>query len=308
MMLRYVIWIVLSIAALAQEAPEWEAKAGGKLTFEVASIKPAKGDVGPPGFPINVSEAYRETGGRFKADFSLLTYIEFAYKLPPIASLEREMLARLPKWIATDAYSIEARASGHPTKDQMRLMMQALLAERFRLAVHFENKEVPVEILTLVKAGKPGPNLRPHDEGPACDAGDPLYTPAPAAVIRGDDSAGSVTFPTFCDSFALIRRPNGTLLMGYRNATMEMIANSLSGAVGQGRPVIDRTGLSGRFDFTLAWMPDANLPAPSASPGAPDPAATSLQALRDQLGLKVEASKAPLRTLVIDRVERPTEN
>ena len=308
MMLRYALWMVLPVAGFAQDLPDWQVKAGGKMAFEVASIKPAKGDVGPPSFPINGSEAYRETGGRFKADFTLLTYIEFAYKLPPIASLEREMLAGLPKWITTDSYSIEARASGHPTKDQMRLMMQTLLAERFHLTVHFENKEVPVEILTLIKPGKLGPNLRPHDEGPPCDAGDPLYTPAPSAVIRGDDSAASVTFPTFCEAFAVIRRQNGTVMIGYRNATMEMIANSLSGAVGQGRPVIDRTGLNGRFDFTLSWMPDTNLPPPSASPGAPDPAPTSLQALHDQLGLKVESSKAPVRTLVIDRVERPTEN
>lgn len=308
MTLRYAIWMVVPLAALAQAVPEWQTKAGGKMAFEVASIKPAKGDVGPPSFPINVSEAYRETGGHFKADFTLLTYIEFAYKLAPIAGLEREMLAPLPKWVDTDVYSIEARASGHPSKDQMRLMVQTLLAERFQMAVHFENKEVPVEILTLIKAGKLGPSLRPHDEAPACDAGDPLYTPAPAAVVRGDDFASGVTFPTFCDAFALIRRANGTLMIGYRNATMETIANSLSGAVGQGRPVIDQTGLSGRFDFTLAWMPDANLPPPSASPAAPDPAPTSLQALRDQLGLKVESSKAPVRTLVVDRVERPTEN
>jgi uncharacterized protein (TIGR03435 family) len=72
-----------------------------------------------------------------------------------------------------------------------------------------------------------------------------------------------------CDSLALIRKPPGMLLLGYRNATMDMPAGSLSGAVGQRRPVINRTGLSGRLDFTIEWKPESNGPPPSGSPDSP---------------------------------------
>jgi uncharacterized protein (TIGR03435 family) len=114
-----------------------------------------------------------------------------------------------------------------------------------------------------------------------------------------------------CDSFAVIRKSGGALMMaGYRNATMEMLAASLAGLVGQGRPLIDKTGLSGRFDFTLEWAPESNSPPPSGSPAAPSdpPAPTSLEALREQLGLKLESTKSPVQVLVIDHVERPSDN
>jgi uncharacterized protein (TIGR03435 family) len=99
-------------------------------------------------------------------------------------------------------------------------------------------------------------------------------------------------------------------MIGYRNATMEMLAGSLSGAVGQGRPVIDKTGLSGRYDFTMEWAPTPNGPPPSDAAAAPSdtPGPTSLEALRDQLGLKVESTKGPVQLLVIDKVARPSEN
>jgi len=114
-----------------------------------------------------------------------------------------------------------------------------------------------------------------------------------------------------CDSFAIIRKSGGALMLaGYRNATMDMLAASLAGVVGQGRPVIDKTGLSGRFDFTIEWAPETNSPPPSDAPtAAPEPLGpTPLQALRDQLGLKLESARGRVRILVIDRVERPSEN
>jgi bla regulator protein blaR1 len=294
-------------AIRAQDAADWQTKAGGKMAFEVASVKLTKGEAGPPSFPVNVGEAYRPTGGYFKADFPLATYIEFAYKITPVAAVEHEMFAHLPRWITTESYSIQARAAGNPTKDHMRLMMQSLLAERFKLSAHFETRDEQVFALTLVKAGKPGPKLIPHADGLPCgDLVDPSSATAPARVLRGEVDSGPENFPPMCDSVALIRKPNGMLLLGYRNATMDMLAGSLSGAVGQGLPVIDRTGLSGRYDFTIEWKPTSNVPPPSDSPDAPAP--TSLEALRDQLGLKAESTKAPVQILVIDRVERPSEN
>ena len=99
------------------------------MAFDVASVKLNNGEFVPPNIgPLNFGEAYSSTGGYFKADFPLSVYLEFAYKLWPSEDQEREMFAHLPAWVTTDRYSIEARAAGNPTKDQMRLMMQSLLA------------------------------------------------------------------------------------------------------------------------------------------------------------------------------------
>jgi uncharacterized protein (TIGR03435 family) len=192
----------------------------------------------------------------------------------------------------------------------MRLMMQSLLADRFRLKAHFETHEVPVFALTLIKPGKLGPKLIPHADGRPCGELGASSGPVPARVIRSDDDAGPENFPPMCDSPALIRKPGGMLLLGYRNATIDLLAGALSGAVGQGHLVMNRTGLNGRFDFTLEWKPESNSPPPTGSPDLPPdaPAPTSLEALRDQLGLKAESTKAPVPILIIDHVERPSEN
>lgn len=281
------------------------------MTFEVASVKPSKGQFVPPNIgALNAGEAYRPTGGYFRADFPLWTYIQFAYKIWPAEDQGREVLAHLPKWATTDRYSIDARGAANATKDQMRLMVQSLLAERFKLAAHFETREFPAFALTLVKAGTPGPKLRPHAEGPPCNPA-ALDASTAARVIHGDSAAGPENFPPLCDSLAVIRKSGGALMLaGYRNATMDMLAASLAGFVGQGRPLIDKTGLEGRFDFTMEWAPETTGAPPSDTPpAASDPLGpTTLQALRDQLGLKLESTRGPVRILVIDRVERPSEN
>lgn len=306
-----VVGIVNPRVIVAQSATDWQAAAGGKAAFEVASVKPSTGEFVSPTVPFNAGDASKQTTGYFRADFPLWSYIQFAYKLWWPAMEQEKEIARLPKWVTTDRYTVDARMPGKPTKDQMRLMVQTLLADRFKLQVHFEMREIPVLALTLLKPGKLGPKLIAHADGRSCgDFDAATHTPVPAKVIRGEEDAGPENFPPFCDSVALIRRPGGMQLLGYRNATMEMLAGALSGVVVQDRPVVDRTGLSGRFDFTLDWAPD---PKPAAPTDAPDAASepvgpAAVQALRDQLGLKAESIKAPAPILVVDRVERPTAN
>ena len=153
----FVIGVLNAPAVRAQNATDWQTKAGGKMAFEVASVKPSKGAFVPPSLPLTPWDDNIATNGRFRADDTLSAYIQFAYKLWPNEPQSREF-SHLPKWAATDRYSIEARAAtGNPTKDQMRLMVQSLLADRFHLAVHFEDREVPVFELRLAKAGQPGP-------------------------------------------------------------------------------------------------------------------------------------------------------
>jgi len=273
----------------AQSAADWQTKAGGKMSFEVASVKPDTGEFRSPNFPFDPGDAYAETGGRLSADFSLLTYITFAYKLALTREQRQAMIAHLPKWVAEDRFNIQAKAAeASPTKDQMRLMMQALLADRFQLAVHFETQEIPLLALVLVKPGKLGPQLRPHSEGPSCDA-----APPPGV------------FPPKCHVMIL---DVGRVAIGAsRDTTMPLIAGALAPMGQLARPVVDRTGLTGSFDFTLEWSPDI----PPQAPGepAPDAQGPSFQeALREQLGLKLEPTKGPQPILIVDKVEKPSEN
>jgi beta-lactamase regulating signal transducer with metallopeptidase domain len=179
----------------AQEIPDWQTKAGGKLAFEVASVKLSAGRQTALNVPLDAGDRYTPTGGLFRADVPLWSYIQFAYKLWWPAEDQRKEIDRLPKWVTNDRYSIEARAAGNPTKDQYRLMVRSLLADRFKLAAHFETHHVPVLALTLAKAGKLGPKLIAHADGRAC--GDPTLSPGPvpAGLFGGDQSAGPENFP-----------------------------------------------------------------------------------------------------------------
>ncbi len=258
------------------------------LAFEVASVKPAEpGATFSPNFPLDSGDSFvnlrtkESPNGRFWAVSQLHTYISFAWKLRLAPGQTETMLAHLPGWVSTDAFEIRARASGNPTKDQMRLMMQSLLAERFRLALHFETREVPVYALTLVKPGKTGTRLRPHAEGLPCDAS-PAQDPMPV-----------------CDVISLSLDRSGQWVSSSRSVTMARIASALQSVGSLDRPVIDATGLTGKFDYVLKWAPYRPIPDPDAD----NP--TFLQALREQLGLKLESTRRPVETPVIDHVERP---
>lgn len=311
-MLVCTVPIVIGVlnAAWAQEIPEWQTKAGGKMAFEVASVKVSTAkEMLPLNVPLDAGDRYTPTGGLFRADVPLWSYIQFAYKLWWPAEDQQKEIARLPKWVTADRYTVEARATGNPTKDQYRLMVRSLLADRFKLAAHFETHDVPVLAVTLAAAGKLGPKLIAHADGRACGDPAPSPGPVPANLFHDEKTAGPENFPPLCDSLVVIRWPSGLMLAGFRNVTMDLLAGSLSGIVGLGRPLIDRTGLSGRFDFTLAWAKDTGSPQPDSSGAAPDPIGPSaLQALRDQLGFKLESARGPVQILVIDRVVRPSEN
>lgn len=142
---------------------DWEQAAGGKMSFDVASVKQNKSSEFVPGtVPLDSTNSYPPNGGLFSTTrVPLFVYIGFAYKLMPGIQYQ-SVVSQLPSWASTNSYDIQARAAGNPTKDQMRLMMQSLLADRFKLVVHWEYKQSPVFALVLVKPGKPGPQLKPH--------------------------------------------------------------------------------------------------------------------------------------------------
>jgi len=273
------------------QVPEWQKVAGGKLSFEVASVKLATpGQPTPSTFPLDYGDFFgvENPHGRFVQQVPLAAYIAFAYKLWPGQEIRDAMLAHLPKWAATDQYVINARAEGTPTKDQMRVMMQSLLAERFRLAAHFERQEFSVLALVLDNPGKTGAKVHPHLSSLPCDV---------------TEVTSDVLVP-LCGLVQAVGRPDNSILMAGRNLTMNQIAATLSQLPGYfAHPVVDQTGLDGRFDFTLQWTRESN------DPVAPDPQGTTMRdALLEQLGMKLKSTKVLMDSLVVDHVERPSEN
>ena len=205
-----------------------------------------------------------------------------------------------PNWMLSDTYEISAKAEdGVPFAQMAGPMMQALLEERFGLQLHHESQEVPVYFLTVAKSG---PKLEPAREG-SCVVIDINHPPTPAPgqprLIR-------------CGSQGISSK-DGMLTMNSRGITMELLANDAQLTQVMGRPIVDKTGLSGRFDIRLEFAPDT--PAPNASgeattpPNTPVlPAVPSIFEALEQLGLKLEAGKGSVKILVIDRLERPSEN
>jgi uncharacterized protein (TIGR03435 family) len=288
------IFLGLTLPLIAQSPTS----TSGTPQFEVASVKPNKS--GDSATSANVSmgpgTAFVPTGGRFTAiNFPLITNISFAYKvLPNQATL---LLHQLPEWVTTDRFDIEARAEGNPAKDELRLMMQSLLADRFKLAIHNEVRQVPVFALVLSKAGKTGPGMQPHPDDSSC-----MSNPPP-------DELNS-RFPALCGGIVVMPHPPVFMnKYGGRNVTMAFLANSFKGIGHLDRPVIDQTGLSGTWDFVLEWAPDTNNPPPPGADPQPEPSGPPfLTALTEQLGLKLETQKGPVDVLVLDHVEHPSGN
>jgi len=271
----------------------------GTLNFEVASVKPNKSNDPPiSNFPLGPGDVYVRNGGLFSASgYPLITYIAFAYKL--IGNQAQFVIPQLPGWATAERFDIQARAAGDPGKDQMRLMMRSLLAERFKLAIRYEDREVPVFAFVLAKSEKTGPQLRPHLD----------TTPCPterASMSTPDVDHG---FPLFCNGiYPLPPSTPGRIRLGARNVTIGFIADSLSAGANVGRPIIDQTGLTGRFDFNLEWIPDRE----SLPPGVelpPDSSGPSFaEALQEQMGIRMQPQKHTMNVLVIDHVEHPSAN
>jgi uncharacterized protein (TIGR03435 family) len=294
--------------AVSQDTPDWQKAAGGTMSFEVASIKPTK----MPSFPgLALMGEAPMPGGRLSIAAPLEMFIKFAFKLKESPEQER-ILMHLPQPVS-GLYEIEAKAEGHPTKDQMRLMMQSLLADRFKLKVHFETQDAAALALSLVKPGQTGPKLRPHDESLPCPDTDAL--PAPFAPKPGE------AFPPICG--VVLGYGGNKWLSGGRNITMASLAEFIytqGNSAGEvDRPVFDKTGLEGRFDFTVEFSFGDNGPLqrllsrlPNAQPAEAQPSAPAgsnfLGAVRKQLGLKLSPDKGAIQVLVVDHVEPPSEN
>ncbi|HEY6342487.1 MAG TPA: TIGR03435 family protein [Bryobacteraceae bacterium] len=296
----------------AQAIPAFQPAEGDRLAFDVASVKASPPDAPQESnFPLNAGAMYTPNGGRlYGINFPLITYIVFAYNL--LGNQIQALVPQIPRWATTDGFDIEARVAGNPTKDQMRVMMRSLLADRFKFAIHTEAREVPVLAFTLAKPGKLGPQLRPHPAGaPSQDA--PCQTDPSAANPVPDGFFEKVPggFPAICNGILGVPpSAPGRSRLGGRNVTIAFMAGMFSQRVNAGRPMIDATGLTGTFDFLIEFVldsqtsavpPDANSPQPADGPSFGE-------ALQDQLGLKIQSRKSEMQMIVVDHVERPSAN
>jgi len=243
-------------------------------TFEVASVKPnTSGDLG-----MGIQAA---PGGLRARNVTVRLLVRTAYRI------QESQLTGGPDWLDADRFDIVAKAESNMSGDQLSLMLRALLADRFKLIVHTERREHPVYALVVARSdGRLGPHLQRRD----CTSSSP--TPG-------------VSQPLPCD-----RIETGSGRVTFRGASMSQIAQGLSGYVG--RVVLDRTELSGNYDFTLEWMSDQGPSASQTLGAGANPVDSSgpsiFTALSEQLGLKLQAAQGPIDVWVIDRVEHPLPN
>jgi bla regulator protein BlaR1 len=273
--------------------------------FEVASIKPCGGG-GPGtkmglggGFP-NVSPGRLNTAcALLAAPYPMAGLIQRAYgrlgmgvPLTPGSALP---VSGGPKWIYSDSYVINAKAPDRTSEKTMEgPMLQALLEDRFKLKVHRETRQLPVYALTV---GKGGSKLQRAVEG-SCVTPDYSIRPMPPLAPG----------KRYClDMVGGRNGPNTTLKEDA--STIDYICKLLGLMLD--RPVIDKTGIPGKYRVYLEFAVDQTTPGAlefTAPPSDEPPAPSIFTVVEQQLGLKLEATKGPREFLVIDRVERPSEN
>lgn len=271
-----------------------------KLEFEVASVRENKsGGQATSNFPLDRGDAYTPTGGVFSAtNQSVVTLLIFSYKIN-VSEFRGGLMRRLPSWAINDRFDVNARAGSlKPTKEDMRLMLQSLLEDRFKLRVHRERREVPVFGLYLRKPAKTGPQLRQHNPASLCSS--PL--PLPSAGTPVEALVG--LWPAICGDGDEIRISKYRLREGGRDMTINAIADWLEGAGESERPMLERTGLNGTFDFILEFDPESLGIDVSPDNSAP----TFTEAIREQLGLQVQKENGTVSIFVVDNVEYPSSN
>lgn len=242
--------------------------------------KPMAADASPefevatikPATPDRPGKGFMVRGRQFSTvNTTLSDLMTFAY------GIHAKQISGAPAWVETEKFDLAAQPNGEgqPNDKQWKSMVQKLLADRFKLAFHRDKKELSVYAIVV---GKTGPKLTKSES----------TSNLPGLFFRGLGNLPAM------------------------NATMTDLAGVMQGAV-LDRPVVDQTGLSGRWDFTLLWTPDefqfggaaAKMPPPANNGAAPPDLFTAFQ---EQLGLKLEATKAQAEIFVIDRVAKPSDN
>ena len=289
---RLIVLTSFVLAARAVAIPAQAPESSASVSFEAASVKPnTSGE--------SNTSVRRLPGGRFTAtNVPVALLVQMAYQL------QQFQIQGAPAWLRSDRFDVVARLDGDPPTpavgstqpDQVMLALQTLLANRFKLSVHWETQDLPIYALVRARAdGKLGPHIRPA----AVDC------TAAAAASAAAAKAGRTLNPNTPDRVSCgMRNSDGRIRFG--GYPMSFFANGLSNEVA--RSVVDRTGLTGNWDFELTYTRErARQPDVGDAAAAPDPDGPSIfTALQEQLGLKLDSTKGPVRVLVIDRIEQPT--
>ena len=291
--IQWMSWLLCVAAVTAQS----QGTVPRPPAFEVASVKPNKSGELFVRMQMPGNDRFTAT------NVPLRELIRFAYDVQDVRLLGG------PDWIHSERFDIVAKAeqpfpawgpAGAPMP--LLLMLRTLLADRFGLVVHQETRELPVFALVVARDDRKfGPEINPSKLDCENQAKAPV-SPGPRGGPPGPRSGGDPATPT-CG----MRIAPGQMVIG--GTPMSQFATVLSNFVQ--RVVLDRTNLAGTFDFRLSWTPE-RIPQGPPPPGAPpfppgDPNGPSLfAALQEQLGLKLESTRAPLEVLVIDKADRPT--
>ena len=284
---------IAPLRAVAQGQPGAAAAQGPPLAFETASVKPNKSGAEERYFRMDP-----RGGSLAVVNMQLREMIRFAYQIQSF------QLEGGPDWIASERFDVLAKPEREvPStgaffdgQDPLRMMLRTLLADRFKLVTHKETKDLPIFELVLARQdGRLGPQLRRA----AVDCA------ARAAAARGGTPPPATSGPPGPGSCGMTMNPTRVAGGG---VTPAMLASLLEGPAQ--RLVIDRTGLTGNWDLEVKYTPDrSQLPPGVEPPVSIDWNGPSLfTALEEQLGLKLRPARGPVEVLVIDSVDRPTEN
>ena len=280
-----------------------------RLEFEAASVKPSPQPAG--GF-IRL----KPPGGPGTADPTRLEYTFTTLRnLLMVAYSVKNYQVSGPAWLDSERYDVLATCAPGTTKEQVAVMLQNLLADRFQVKVHKETKDLPLYELTVAKGG---PKLKPYVDDP----NEPKFDPGQPPPLPPPGKDGALPKPP--PGMNLMMIMNGKLHMVSRKTTMARLADQLSNNLRN--PVVDKTGLTGDYDVDiefstegLAGVPGLPGGGPPGGPGGPgigpgpggdtNDAPALITAVQEQLGLKLDQKKGPLDLVVVDHAEKtPAEN
>ncbi len=293
--------------------------AAGLLTAGIAPLRAAQGAQVPstqpgavPAFDVVSIKENKSgdsvQGSRRQPGRIVITNVPLRLNIINFFGLQPQQLTGGPDWIDSTRYDIIAQFSGEMpltepgTVGPLQLMMQRMFSERFKLAVHTETREIPIYTLTLARSDRAlGPNLRPA----ATDCEAVMNAMLKSAREGGGPPPAPPQLPDGRPACGMRFGPGSRLTAG--GTSMAALARSMSNQAG--RIIVDKTGLTGGFDFDLEFTPDPAAAGAQPPAGPTDANMPSLfTALEEQLGLKLLPQRGPVEMLVIDRVERPTEN
>jgi uncharacterized protein (TIGR03435 family) len=294
--------VLLAVAGLAQNQQV-------RPSFEVASVKPVKAGtrIGPlRGGPGTNSP------GQLSGAATLKALLMRAYDL-------KDYQVAGPAWMDSERYEIAAKIPAGADKAQVSLMLQSLVAERFRLAAHRETRELPLYELLVAKNG---PKFTESAAGALGVEDGAAAKPAAPKLIKGADGLPDILpGSTVPRTYQIVLAGSDGILykLWGRRESMQQFADRLSAQLN--RAVVDRTDLKGQYDFTFAWaiessggvIPRTGPPPDQTesvnSPVLSDPGLSLFAAVQTQLGLKLEPKKGPVEMLIIDSAEKtPIEN